>query len=122
MSLPRGRTLSLSRGRRIMADILYFCRSVPMAAVEREVTIPDVAEAREAANPKPGWYPVFLKAFALAAMKVPELRRSLLTFPYNRLYEHACTVAAITIERTIEGEPVVLPFLLRCPESKSLVG
>lgn len=120
MSLPRGRTLALSRARRLIGDLMHFSRSVPQVAVEREARIPEVAAARLAADPKPGWYPVLLKAFALAAAKVPDLRRSLLTFPYPRLYEHACSVAAVSVEREVDGEPAVLAFHVRRPESTPL--
>lgn len=120
MPLPLGHTLSLSRGRRLVHDIMHFSRSVPQVAVERELVIPDVAAARLAASPKPGWYPVLLKAFGLAARKVPDLRRSLLSFPYTRLYEHACSVASVTVERELDGEPAVLIFQVRRPESTPL--
>lgn len=120
MPLPRGRTLPFTLGRRIVADIMHFSRPVAQVSVEREIRVPEVAAAREAANPRVGWYPILLKAYSLAAAKVPELRRSLLTVPYTRLYEHACSVAAVTVEREVGGEPVVLTVLLRSPESKPL--
>ena len=120
MPLPPGRTLSLSRGRRMVNDILYLTRDVPLVKVEREINISEVAAAREAAIPKPGWYPILLKSFALACMNLPELRRSLLKFPYARLYQHACTVAAVTVEREVDGEPAVLIFHVREPERKPL--
>ena len=100
---------------------MHFSRAVPQVTVERVIGIPEVAAARDAASPKPGWYPVLLKAFALAAMKVPDLRRSLLTVPYPRLYEHACTVANVAVEREIDGEPAVLAFLVRQPERTPLM-
>jgi len=120
MSLPRGRTLALTRGRRWVGDLMYFSRSVPQVAVERAVRIPEVAAARDAADPKPGWYPVLLKAVALAAAAVPDLRRSYLSFPYVRLYEHACSVAAVAVERELDGEPAVLVFQVRQPEATPL--
>jgi hypothetical protein len=95
---------------------MHFARSVPHVAVEREISVPEVALARRAVSPRPGWYPVLLKAFAVAASRIPDLRRSLLTFPYPRLYEHACSVAAIAVEREVDGEPVVLAFHVRQPE------
>lgn len=120
MPLPRGRTLALSRGRQIVADLMHFSRASAQVVVERTIRIPEVAAARAAGEPKPGWYPVLLKAFALAAVKVPDLRRSLLTFPASRLYEHACNVAAVAVEREVDGEPAVLNFHVRQPEAKSL--
>ena len=120
MPLPTGHSLGFSRGRRIVGDIMHFTRSVAQVSVERELCIPEVAAARLAADPKPGWYPVLLKAYAIAAAKVPELRRSLLTFPYTRLYQHGCSVAAVTFERELDGEPVVMTRLFRSPETTPL--
>lgn len=120
MPLPSGRTIPLSTGRRLVCDIMHFSRAVPQVTVERVAHIPDVRSARESAHPRPGWYPILLKAYALASMRVPELRRSLLSWPYSRLYEHACTVASVAVERELEGEPAVLMFHVRAPESLSL--
>lgn len=120
MSLPKGRTVSFSRGRRIVGDIVALARDVSLVVVERTIAIPEVQTARDRAEPKPGWYPVLLKSFALACMSRPELRRSILTFPYTRLHEHACTVAAVTAERLVDGEPTVLFFHVREPERKPL--
>lgn len=99
---------------------MHFSRSVPQVTVERIARIPDVLAARNVAYPKPGWYPILLKAYALAAMRVPDLRRSLLTVPFARLHEHACTVASVAVEREVEGEPAVLAFHIRTPESLPL--
>lgn len=120
MPLTPGQTLRLSRGRRMVIDWLHFSRAAAPVTVERVVRIPEVAAARLAANPRPGWYPVLLKAFALAAVRVPDVRRSLLTFPYARLYEHAGSVAAVTAERELDGEPAVLVFQVRRPEEMPL--
>ncbi len=121
MALPTGRIVPLSRGRRLVNEILYQARGVVLTMVEREIAIPEVAAARANAEPKPGWYPVLLKSYALACMQLPELRRSLLTFPYMRLYEHACTVATVTAERVVDGENTVLVFHVREPERKPLL-
>lgn len=121
MSLPRGHRLPWSVGRRIVADILHFGQRVPRVTVERTVHIPDVAAARLVAQPRPGWYPVLLKGFSLAAMAVPELRRSLVGFPFASLHEHACTVAAVSAERQLSDGPAVLVFQVRRPEITPLL-
>lgn len=120
MPLPSGRSLSLSRGRRFVVDVMHFARSVPLVAVERRICIPEVAAARLAAEPKPGWYPLFLKAFGLAALEVADFRRCYLTFPWPRLYEHGESVAAVTIERELDGEPAVFIFQVTHPETTPL--
>jgi hypothetical protein len=116
----RGRTLPLCRTRRLVMDFLHFSHPTTTIAVERHADLADVAAARAAADPCPGWYAILLKAYALAAREVPDLRRSLLTFPWLRLYEHAESTALVTVERDVDGAPAVLTYPLRRPEAKSL--
>jgi hypothetical protein len=118
--LPPGRTLPLAHGRRFIADVAHFSRGVPFIAVERRIRVPEVAAARQAATPRPGWLPVFLKAFGLAARQVPDLRRSWLSFPWPRLYEHPVTVAGVTVARDWAGEPTVFILPVRKPEERPL--
>ena len=120
MSLPRGRTVPLSRGRRFVLDVMHFAQGVPLVTVERDVDVSAVAAARSAAEPKPGWVPIFVKAFARAAVVVPDLRRSLLTVPWTRLHEHACSVACLTVEREVDGEQQVFVIQIRQPEDAPL--
>jgi hypothetical protein len=121
-TLPYGRVRPLSRGRRFVADVAHFSRGVPFVTVERRITIPEVAAARRTADPRPSWFSIFLKAFGLASLETPDLRRSLLTFPYPRLYEHACSVAGVAVERKLDGEPAVFILQVRQPEDTPLTG
>jgi hypothetical protein len=120
MGSDRGRSLGLPRARRLVLDWLHFCRPAAVIALERRVCFPEVAAARLAAGPRPGWYAVLLKAYGLAAVAVPDLRRSLLTFPYTRVFEHASSTALVTVERELDGFPAVFTYPLRRPEAKSL--
>ena len=120
MARSRGRTLALSRGRRLVMDFLHFCAPHATIAVERRTNLGELAAARALADPKPGWYAILLKAYGLAALAVPDLRRSLLTFPYKRLYEHNHSTALVTVERELDGMPAVFTYPLRRPEGKSL--
>ena len=121
MPLPRGHCLPLSFARQMVGDVMHASRGIPLVTVERRIFIPEVSAARLRAHPKPGWYPILLKAFAHASMAVPQLRRSLLTFPYPRLYQHACTVASVAVEREVHGEPAVLAFQVRQAECTPLL-
>ncbi|HYH66282.1 MAG TPA: hypothetical protein VD866_16440 [Urbifossiella sp.] len=121
MGSAHGRSLGLPRARRLVLDWLHFCRPTATITLERSIRIPEVAAARVAADPRPGWFAVLLKAYGLAAQAVPDLRRSLLTFPTSRLYEHGSSTALVTVERELDGDPAVLTYPLKSPESKSLV-
>ncbi len=49
------------------------------------------------------------------------LRRSLLEFPWHRLYEHPWMNCALAIERTYQGEEGVFVGLFRAPEQQTLI-
>src|SRR5436309_2245890 len=120
MAHPIGRWLPLSLPRKFMCDLMYSARQVPIIPIQRTMHLAAVAAARQAAEPRPGWCAIFCKAFALVAMRRPELRRSYLPFPWPHLYEHPQSVANIAIERPWCGESAVMFGRIRGPENHSL--
>jgi hypothetical protein len=121
MGLPRGRTIPLSPMRRLMCDFLHLTRHTAMVAIERPVVMRDLIEARSRLESRPSWPAMFIKAYAMVAEQHVTLRRSYLSFPTARLYEHACSVAHVAISRQIEGEDVVLGLLIQYPERLRLL-
>jgi hypothetical protein len=117
-----GRTLPLSTPRRLIGDLLYFCRSVPTVPVQRRMNVADLAEVRARSPRRVSWCAIFTKAFARAAVHTPELRRAYLAFPWARLYEHPFSIATITVERLFQGENAVFFTHLTCPENKTLLA
>ncbi len=115
-----GRIIPLSGPRKFIIDLLDCARQVPSIPVGRVFSIGPVLEARELVKPKPSIAVLFLKAFGLVAEAHPELRRSLLTFPYLRLYEHPYSIASLAIERTYQGERGIFVGLFRAPERQSI--
>jgi hypothetical protein len=61
-----------------------------------------------------------MKAYALVGAEHAPLRRSLLEFPWPRLYEHPWMNCALAIERTYQGEEGVFVGIFRAPEQQSL--
>jgi hypothetical protein len=120
--MPRikGRSVPLSLPRRLMCDWLHFSQKVPLVTIERRMDLAAAAAARQAAQPRPSWFAVFIKAYALVAARRPELRRAYLPFPWPRLYEHPVNVAALPVERRLGEEDAVLMTQFRCPEGKAL--
>ncbi|MBA4067774.1 MAG: hypothetical protein C0501_29565 [Isosphaera sp.] len=114
MPRPEGRSVPLTPARRMIAELMRACRGVPAVVAERRMDLADVAAARRAAG-GPRWAAVFARGFALVAADTPALRRSYLSFPWGRLYEHAEPAAAVTVEREYRGEVVVFPARLRRP-------
>jgi hypothetical protein len=100
--------------------MLHFARKVPSIPVQRRLKIAAVAAARQVCSRRPGWVPIFARAFSLVAVETPALRRAYMPFPFPHLYEHPESVAAVAVSRVIEGEEGVLIAHLRAPERKSL--
>src|SRR5262245_40964206 len=108
MGLPRGTTIVLSPARRVMSDLMYFSRMVPLVAIERRIDVNRVMFARQRAQPRPSWFAIFLKAYAHVCCELPELRRCYLPLPWPRLHQHACNVAGLAVARKVGDEDVVL--------------
>jgi hypothetical protein len=120
MPSHKGRHFPLSLPRRLITDLLHFGQQVPSVAVERRMKLALLVQARQRANPKPGWTALFVKAYALLAVRYPELRRAYLKFPWPHLYEHPENVATLSILRRLGDEEAVFFTHLRAPERRSL--
>ena len=80
----------------------------------------EVAQARQAADPRISWVALFVKAFALAAQEVPALRRSYISFPWPHVYEHPQNVAVVAVNREHQGEDWLFWLRLMAPEKLRL--
>jgi hypothetical protein len=120
MSEAVGRRLSLSPPRRFLCELLHFTRKVPAASLLRRMRLAEVAAARAAADPRPSWSAVFLKAFAFVTASLPELRRAYVRFPTPHLYEHPATVLTVALERPHAGEQALFFARLPQPQQHSL--
>ena len=109
-----GRRLTLSPPRRFLCELLHRARKVPAMSVVRRLRLAEVAAARAAADPRPGWAAVFLKAFAVVTASTPELRRAYARFPVPHLCEQPATTVAVALERSHAGEQV--PFIAQVPQ------
>ena len=59
-----------------------------------------------------------MKAYALVGAEHAPLRRSLLEFPWPRLYEHPWMNCALAIERTYQGEEGVFVGIFRARRNR----
>jgi hypothetical protein len=117
---PAGRTIPLSLPRRWVGDLAAFSQNVPTVAGEKILRVKALAAARRGVPRPPSWGSLVTKAFGIVSARTPELRRSYLSFPFPRLYEHPSSVAAIVANREFHGEPAVFLGLMQVPESLSL--
>jgi hypothetical protein len=116
----RGRSIKLSIQRRMVIDLLYFACAVPTVPVQKYMSIADLVAARAACRDRPKWTAIFVKAFALVAEEVPELRRAYVKIPWPHLYEYPTSKAGVMIEREYRGEPALCPVSIKDPARQPL--
>jgi hypothetical protein len=120
MHEPRGRHLALAGPRRFIGDLVHFARRIPSAPVSRSFDVTALADPRVRHPARPSWSCLFMKAYALVGAEHAPLRRSLLEFPWPRLYEHPWMNCALAIERAYQGEDGVFVGIFRAPERQTL--
>jgi hypothetical protein len=120
MAKEVGRSVPLSPFRRLVTDLMGFSQRVPAVTAERRMNLSALSAARQACPSRPSWAILFTKAFALVAQSRPELRRSYMSFPWARLYEHPSSTVALNVERQHGEEMIVTQCLIRQPENRSL--
>jgi pyruvate/2-oxoglutarate dehydrogenase complex dihydrolipoamide acyltransferase (E2) component len=115
-----GTTIPLSKGRRALAAMLEYSRTIPTIPVNRPMNLADLVHARRRCVESISWTAIFIRAYGIVCARFPELRRSWISWPTPRLYEHPYSQCAVAVERDVDGEKVVLMSLIRAPESKTL--
>lgn len=117
----RGRFVSLSRPRRIVADHCHFARKTPTGVLKRTINIAPLIRARADAAKKIPWFALFLKGYAIVAQQHAPLRRVYVKLPWPHLYEYPGSVASLVIERDYHGEDALFLARLKNPESRSVI-
>ena len=100
-----GKVFGIPRSRRLTWDLLNYHRSVPLCGHDRLCNLRAVAEARVASPIRISWPAIFLKAYAIVAKEVPELRQTWYRWPWAHLYQHPQSAGILTIHREFKGEP-----------------
>lgn len=116
----KGRSLALSGPRRFIGDLVHFAAKVPTVPVSRVMDVSSLVLPRERHPARPSWAAIFMKAYAQLSAENPPLRRALIGFPFERLYEHPHTGCALAVEREYQGEPGVFVGLFRAPEGQTI--
>jgi len=116
----RGRVVRLSIERDLVADLMRFAVRVPTCTEQLRIDIAAVAAARAQSAIRPRWIAIFMKAFAIVAQDVPELRRVFLEAPWPRFYEYPASVALIYVKRELNGEPFHISYKIKDPASLTL--
>jgi hypothetical protein len=70
-----GRRLPLSLPRRLVAEFSYAAHRVPRATLSARLALRPLVAARNLVPVRPPWSAIFVRAFAMAAVELPMLRR-----------------------------------------------
>jgi hypothetical protein len=116
----RGRIVKLSIERNLVADLMRLAVGVPTCTESLRIDLATVAVARSQSVTRPRWIAIFIKAFAIVAQEVPELRRVFLEAPWPRFYEYPTSVALIYVKRELNGEPFHISLKVKNPAFLSL--
>jgi hypothetical protein len=116
----RGRSIALSRPRRLVIDLLHFARKVPSLPVQKRMQLAAVAAARKACRERPQWSAIFIKAYAVVAQEMPVLRRAYIKVPWPHLYEYPSVSASLMIEREYDGDHGLFSMLIKNAAGRSL--
>jgi hypothetical protein len=120
MSKLVGRNLALTPFRKLVIELMHHCQKVPSATVDRPMNLASLIAARNACEIRPSWTAIFLKAMAIVSARRPELRRTYMSLPWPRLYEHPINVANFPMERRHQDEDIVFFVQVRRPERRAL--
>lgn len=116
----RGRKVAVSIPRRLMIDLLHVARRAPVTVAQVRMSLAPLIAARASAQAHVSWSAIFARAYGLAAVEMPELRRFYTTFPWPHFYQLEVSVGQIAVERFIDGEPAVLGILIKDPAARQL--
>ncbi|MEM7785396.1 MAG: hypothetical protein AAF623_18770 [Planctomycetota bacterium] len=116
-----GKCLKLSNGRRLVDDVIYFANQFPTAGIMGEFDVSQVAEIRRKTSPKISWNVIMMKAFAIVAEEMPELKQCYVSFPWAYLYQYDYNIAMMTIVRKHEGEDRLFFSRFNRPDATGLL-
>lgn len=117
---PRGKSIAISPFRTMVMDLMHFSQQVPAVTIERRMNLAPLIAARLECTPRPMWTSIFIKAYGKVAMQMPVLRRSYMSMPWPRFYEHPKNIANANVLRRVGDEDVVIQCLIRSPENRTL--
>ena len=116
----RGRGIRLLPSHRVRNDILHFANKAPSLPVQRRMALGALMEARQTCRHRPPWTALFLKAYAILAQEIPELRRVYIGLPRPRLYQYPLSIAVVTFERKLGENAEVFAARIKDPASRPL--
>ena len=77
-----GRRFAVPANRRLTWDLLTFHREIPLCAHDRQMDLTAISAARTECTQRISWPALFIKAYALVAQEIPELRQTWYVWPW----------------------------------------
>lgn len=106
--------------RLIVNDIVRLARDIPAFPVERPFDLAELERARRTCGVRIGWAALFVKAYAVVARDMPELRSWYVPGWFPRIATSSESVASLSINRVIDGRDVLYFARLASPDSQPL--
>ena len=116
----RGRTRPLTLSQRLAVDLLRFVIGVPSHTERMRLNLSAVAAARAQSAARPRWMTIFVKAYAMVANEIPDLRRAYLGLPRPHFYEYPTSIAMFVLDREHDGEKFHFNYTVPDPAALSL--
>lgn len=117
---PIVRRLALGSARALVGDIAELARQVPVFPVERWLRLSALEQVRQSVCPRISWAILFLKAYAVVALRHPPLRRGWVGWPWPHLVEWPFSVGTLAIHRQWADQSIVCWARFWRPEDRSL--
>jgi hypothetical protein len=122
MKRPLGKWRRISSSRQMIADLMYFSKSLPLVAMERTMHLGNVAKARAKHPERPPWSAIFAKSFGLVTQEIAALRQVYLKVPIPHIFEYEESYVSIAYEMEDEEEAFILPVRIRSPDKIPITG
>lgn len=116
-----GRSVRMTPARRYIGDLLHAGMQMPLVTIQKDMNVAELAVARKLAPGRPSWCAIFTKAYGKVVASRPDLRRIVLYFPWERMYEYSSAAADITVEVRLEDGNALVFVPIRHPEECPLV-
>ncbi len=121
MSEAIGQSVRMSAARRFLGDLLHAGMSMPLVTIQKDMNVADLAAARHALAVRPSWCAIFTKAYGKMVAARPDMRRIVLAFPWERMYEYHAASADVTVEVRLGDENALAFVPIKHPETCPLL-
>ena len=121
--MKRGKSVPISLGRRLLIEHCHFSDATQKGVIKRRISIGPMMAALECAalnDAKPPLPLIFIKAFAIVAKDMPQLRWSYVKLPWPQFYEHSISNGVMPITRILDGEEIVMMAQFPDPAATAL--